>query len=85
MTEQIEAFDVLEQGENYVLEWRGLTRVITSCEAPLGIAIDAACEFMDMVREDRLVIRRRFDEPLDFRGNLEGLMQFCVGRSWKQP
>lgn len=72
----VEQFDVTEQGENFVLAWRGETHVITSAEAPLGIAIDAACEFMDRVREDNIP---------PFINNHDELMQFCVGRSWKQP
>lgn len=68
-------WDVVEDGENYVLLWGGSRIHITSAEAPLGIAIDAACEFMDREREDNVP---------PFIGSRDELMQFCVGRSWKQ-
>lgn len=70
------AWDVIEQGDNYVLVWGSDQIIITSAEAPLGIAIDAACEFMDRMTEDNIP---------PFIGSREELIQFCVGRSWKQP
>ena len=71
----VASWDLIVQHENYVLVWRGESHVVTSAEAPLGIATDAACDFMDRCVEENIP---------PFVNNHEELMQFCVAKSWKQ-
>lgn len=82
-------WDLLQVGEDWVLRMhetvvvhndttRFVTDIpITNAAAPMGIAIDAAMDFMDRIRENNI-------PPFIEDGDTKSLMQFCVTTSWKR-
>lgn len=63
-------WDVLVVGEQWVLDFDACREVIGSAELPWGIAVDAACEFMDRIDSTRM--------------SSAELMALCVKNAWRQ-
>lgn len=68
-------WEVVQDTDFWTLSWFHGVMVICPSEWPMGLAIDAATEFMDRYRENN--IPRRCETPGD-------LMRFCAGEAKRQ-
>ena len=60
---------------DYVLHWREEEYAIAGTDTPMGIVVDAVCDFLDRKREKNVPSFVTCDEDL---------MLMCVRSSWKQ-
>lgn len=63
-------WDVLVAGEQWVLDFDACRQPIGPADMPWGIAVDAACEFLDRIDSSRLPAAE--------------LMALCVKNAWRQ-
>ena len=66
----VRGWDVVVVGDQWVLDFDGRREVIGLAELPWGIAVDAACEFMDRIDSTRMPSAE--------------LMALCVKNAWRQ-
>lgn len=72
---EVEPWTIHEGEDEFTLKWRGDEIAVAPAKTPLGVVIDAACEFMDFCRE------QNFPQWCE---TLPQLMDWCLRRSWRQ-